>query len=293
VSDDIITQEFLDSLVDHRSKGVSGLMRVRNEEKTLKQSIESVINSLDELVIIYHDCTDNSVSILKKLAQKYNKICLYEYTLPVIPANTGGYVEGFNPCHSLANYYNYGLSKCKYNWFLKIDADQIYFENELSSLIDKVVRSNTTIYDNEYFCMVGFNVSVDKDNNVMVHMFEDIPLNGYHGDHFLTKIKRGSWFIIPRHTNGEYKQCEEYREPNINWNKFNFNVGGGFWYHMRFFKDTGEDFILTEEEITTVDKYLNFDYLRSRLCDKHTDENIHNIVKSFSANKKLLLREYF
>ena len=70
----LITQEFLNSLIVTRKYGVSGLMRVSNEEKTVRQSIESVINVVDELVIVYHNCIDNTVEILKNLALKYKKI---------------------------------------------------------------------------------------------------------------------------------------------------------------------------------------------------------------------------
>jgi len=281
-----ITQEFLDSLVSDREYGVSGLMRVSNEENTVRQSIESVINVVDELVVVYHNCKDKTVDILNDLSLKYKKISIFEYTQYVIPANTGGYVEGFNPSHSLANYYNYGLSKCRYNWFLKIDADQIYFEEELDKLFKKRQPKS-------YYCMVGYNVTVDASDNISVSTFEGIPLNGCHGDHFLTEIKLGSCFRMVRYDDGSYAQCEQYFEPNLYWYMFDFSIGGAFWYHVRYFKDRGIEFLLSDEEINTVSSSVYFKYLRSKLCDKYSDTKIRRIVRSFNKHKSKLLRSNF
>ena len=281
-----ITQEFLNSIVSTRKPGVSGLMRVSNEEKTVRQSIESVINVLDELIIIHHNCIDNTVNILNSLALKYTKIIIYEYTQYVIPANKGEYIEGFNKEHSLANYYNYGLSKCNYNWFLKIDADQIYFEDELKNLFNNRQSLN-------YYCMVGFNVTVDVNNNISVGSFDAVPINGHHGDHFFTEIKIDSCFSIPQYNNKLYSQCEQYYEPGINWDKFDFTIGSAFWYHIRYFKDRGINFTLSDEEIQTVDMFVNYNYLRSRLCNKFSNLKILKIVECFHKNKFKILRNKF
>ena len=42
-------------------KGVSGIMRVKNDGEFIAASIKSCIDALDELVVVYNDCTDNSV----------------------------------------------------------------------------------------------------------------------------------------------------------------------------------------------------------------------------------------
>lgn len=45
---------------------VTGIMRVRNEGVFIKNCVESCIDALDELIIVYNDCTDNSVEEIKK-----------------------------------------------------------------------------------------------------------------------------------------------------------------------------------------------------------------------------------
>ena len=49
-----------------RKLGISGLMRVKNEEKFLSLSIDSCIDALDELIICYQKSDDNSAEIIEK-----------------------------------------------------------------------------------------------------------------------------------------------------------------------------------------------------------------------------------
>lgn len=39
-------------------KTIAGIMRVKNEGSFVKDCIESCIDALDELIIVYNDCTD-------------------------------------------------------------------------------------------------------------------------------------------------------------------------------------------------------------------------------------------
>lgn len=125
----------------NRKKGISGILRVKNDAEFLQICIESCIDALDELIIVYNDCSDNSPQLLKNIAQKYsNKIKLYNY-LPHIKSHALTENEYLNlknnhidSIHLLSNYYNYALSKTSYEYVMKIDADQIYYTNELKRI---------------------------------------------------------------------------------------------------------------------------------------------------------------
>ena len=68
------------SFSQKRRCGVSGILRVKNDAEFLADSIESCIEALDELIIVYNDCTDQSPEIIKIKAKQYcNKIKYYEY----------------------------------------------------------------------------------------------------------------------------------------------------------------------------------------------------------------------
>lgn len=130
----LINMEINKSILD-RPVCVSGLMRVRNEEEYLEASIDSVIEALDELIICYHACTDQTPAILERKQKEYPvKIRLFHYT-PQIYSH-GLTLEEFDYVynlpddspHLLSTYYNYTLSKATYRYAVKIDADQIYFK---------------------------------------------------------------------------------------------------------------------------------------------------------------------
>ena len=49
---------------EHERMGVSGIMRVKNDAQFVQQSIDSCIDALDELIIVYNDCMDNSADLI-------------------------------------------------------------------------------------------------------------------------------------------------------------------------------------------------------------------------------------
>lgn len=52
-------------------KRVSGILRCKNDGMFIERCIESCIDALDELIIVYNDCSDNSEAEIKKMAVKY------------------------------------------------------------------------------------------------------------------------------------------------------------------------------------------------------------------------------
>lgn len=123
--------------------GVSGIMRVKNDSEFINTAVESCISALDELIIVYNDCSDNSPDIIETIKQKYPlKIKVYEYIPKIYSVNLTKEeyekVKNLPPDseHLLCNYYNFALSKVSYRYALKIDADQFYFTDELKEWCD-------------------------------------------------------------------------------------------------------------------------------------------------------------
>ncbi|CRF33650.1 hypothetical protein BRSU_1579 [Brachyspira suanatina] len=140
--DYVVKNEDLKILDEKRPLGISGHLRVKNEAMSLAQSIDSCIDALDELIVTYNTSEDNTEEILKEYQKKYpDKIKLYHYKPDIINyTSTEKELEEFKAkkmfyntesIHSLANYYNFGCIKIKYRYYLKIDADQIYFKDKL------------------------------------------------------------------------------------------------------------------------------------------------------------------
>lgn len=127
-----------ESFLERRAQGLSGILRVKDDADLLIPCIKSCINALDELIIVYNDCSDNSEEIIYKMAEIYpQKIKVYKYPYKVF-SNFESF-EDFNKANSLpedspnllCNYYNFALAKTTYKYAVKIDADQLYFTGVL------------------------------------------------------------------------------------------------------------------------------------------------------------------
>jgi len=135
---------------EHDKVGVSGIMRVKNDAQFVQQSIDSCIDALDELIIVYNDCTDNSAALIFEKQRQYpDKIKVYEYKYKIYSINLTkdeyDLAKKFpqDSPHLLCNYYNYALSKVSYRYAMKIDADQLYFTQKLLSICDIVREAST------------------------------------------------------------------------------------------------------------------------------------------------------
>ena len=125
------------------SKRVAGILRVKNDGMFIEKCVESCIDALDELIIIYNDCTDNSAEEIGKMAAKYShKIKTYEYPHHIYSMNLTK--EEFEMARNLpeghpsllSTYCNFALSMVTADYALKIDADQVYFTERLKSWCD-------------------------------------------------------------------------------------------------------------------------------------------------------------
>ena len=130
-------------LFRQRPIGVTGLLRVKNDAEFLALCIESCIDALDELIIVYQDCEDNSPEIIAQKQQKYpNKIRSFFYQPKVLSHNLSDEEFAYavklplNSIHLLCNYYNYALLKATFRYAVKIDADQIYFTQKFKTFCD-------------------------------------------------------------------------------------------------------------------------------------------------------------
>lgn len=96
--------------------GVSGLMRVKNEAEFIALSVESCIDALDELIIVFQDCQDNTPQIIDDLVKKYpTKISAYHYIHEIkshqLNDNEFDIISNLpqNSPELLATYYNFAL----------------------------------------------------------------------------------------------------------------------------------------------------------------------------------------
>ena len=192
------------NLNENLKQGVSGIMRVKNDAQFIEACVESCINALDELIIVYNDCSDNSPQVIEEMRSRYpDKIKVYEYKYKVYSINLtkeeyeyAKSLPGDSP-HLLCNYYNFALSKVTYQHAMKIDADQIYFTEKLKKTCD-IFRFDYTIdvkskilgfiiclfyrIINKLCCM--FNMYISIYNKEIKNLFK------YYKDYVLYKAKK-------------------------------------------------------------------------------------------------------
>lgn len=118
--------------------GLSGFMRAKNEELFIGHCIDSVINALDELIVVYNDCIDKTEEVLKlKQIQYPDKIKIFKYPYHILAFNLSHeeYEYACNlPKNSerlFASQCNFALDKIAFTHALVIDPDQLYFEDEI------------------------------------------------------------------------------------------------------------------------------------------------------------------
>lgn len=127
-------------MIDYGSlkPGVSGMMRVKDDAAFIPACNECCIDALDELVIVYNDCTDDSPRVIEEMRQKYpEKIHVFPYEHHIMALNLTREEYEFvkslpeDDPRLLRSYYNYALDKVRYQWAVKIDADQLYFTDRM------------------------------------------------------------------------------------------------------------------------------------------------------------------
>ncbi|MDP2652913.1 MAG: hypothetical protein Q8Q08_02655 [Candidatus Omnitrophota bacterium] len=110
-----------------RRPGLSGYMRLRNEADFVGQAIAAILPFLDELVIVYNNCSDETPAIAEGFRRSFpDKVKVYEYAPRVYHQSSAEYhdLPAESP-NSFVNQSNYALSKTTCRWAVKIDGDQV------------------------------------------------------------------------------------------------------------------------------------------------------------------------
>lgn len=101
-------------------------VRVKNEAKTLRASLDSILPAIQRGVIGYNDCDDGSEEIILEFCKQYPSFIPVKYPYKVIRENPT------KEENKLYSYYNYILNFIPKNeWFIKIDVDHIYDAKKL------------------------------------------------------------------------------------------------------------------------------------------------------------------
>lgn len=205
-----------------RNEGLSGFIRARNEGKFLAEAIESWLPLLDELIIVYNNCQDNTADIVDKYILKYpNKVRGFHYVPIVYPQGSDMYKTlGVASPHSLVNYYNFALSKTTKKWAVKIDGDLILVPEIIDILREKYFELSSSNPD-AYLPISGINIILQKNQ---FYVPSGSPFCGTNGDLCMFRVDNDTIFKKSEET--EYLELSKRHKLD---NLFAY-------YHLKFVK---------------------------------------------------------
>jgi hypothetical protein len=197
--------------------GISFILRARNEEAYLAQSLESLLGLTvpHEIVVILHKCTDQSKNIALSAQAKGQPIRIYEtdHNLSKAGYETLATPASYN--ESLASFYSKCFSLGQYNWLMKWDADFVaspelleFLNSELvldqvaplrylipCQMSEDVINKETYLFN----CLVGYKKYIFWETPAFVGGSEikDISARIFTIPHTVLKEywKEPAWFI--------------------------------------------------------------------------------------------------
>ncbi len=141
---------FLPALIER--KGISALLRVKNEEQKIFYCLQSIIQTFDEIILMDNQSEDATLDIAKKFKKEYdvdNKIKLFNYPFKITRFGDESKKIPANSVYSPAYYTNYVLSHCSFRYACRWDADMVLKKehlDEFRSLVEEINRKDCNIY---------------------------------------------------------------------------------------------------------------------------------------------------
>jgi hypothetical protein len=111
-------------------KRISAMLRVKDEEEFLDAAVRSIIDSVEQVVIVDNGSTDTTPAVIAALGADYpDKIRSYRYAPAIarVGIETWALLErgrGAWP-HLSGSYYNWCLRRCEHPYVLKWDGDMV------------------------------------------------------------------------------------------------------------------------------------------------------------------------
>jgi hypothetical protein len=121
-------------------KEISAMIRVKNEEEFLSAAVHSILELVDEVVLIDNLSSDTTPQIICELKAAYpEKVRTFSYPYEILKVGKETWDYSTNPAkrnspHLSANFYTWCLARCSRPYILKWDADMIALENFTHSL---------------------------------------------------------------------------------------------------------------------------------------------------------------
>lgn len=163
-----------------RKKGISAMLRVKNEEDNIKAVLLSCLKVFDEIVVVDNNSNDATlaiVSIVRSSSPSFaEKIKVFSYPFDVARCGQENYDCPEDSVHSLAYYYNYSLSLCSFSHIFKWDGDMIipaHMVDHFLSFKNSVLEGGCLSDSTSAMCGVPVGITVFKGHNGRYYLKKD------------------------------------------------------------------------------------------------------------------------
>ena len=113
----------------NRSPGLSGLVRLRDEEVWARLALESFVDWCDELIIVLNCCTDRTPEIVEAFrAEHPDKVKVFDYPHEIWPMGPGHADCPVDDPRASAAYYNFTQRKSSRWHVVKLDGDMVMMD---------------------------------------------------------------------------------------------------------------------------------------------------------------------
>lgn len=208
--------------VGDRRPGISGFVRTRNGADFVAAAIRSHAAYVDEIVVVYNQCTDGTEAILAGLQDELGpeKLKIVHYLPRVFPPGSDEHVaEPADSPHSVVNYSNFALACTTRQVAFKIDDDHVAMDGPFARMAADVHRDG--LAPGRMACFSGINLA--RDDQGRVGVFAATPLAG-NGDHGFFPVTPDAYFVHDR-------RYEDFRKRHFR----RVFVGFAYW-HLKFLK---------------------------------------------------------
>ena len=112
-------------------KQLSAMVRIKNEAEFLYPAVKSIIDQVEEVVLVDNQSTDASPAIMERLCREFpGKVFLYQYLYPIRKIGRDNWEYAANPDKQgspelSANYFNWCKDRCSRSYVLNWDGDMI------------------------------------------------------------------------------------------------------------------------------------------------------------------------
>lgn len=109
--------------------GLSGLVRLRDEEAWARLALESFVDWCDELVVVLNYCSDRTPEIVEEFCARHpDKTLVYQYPHKIWPLGPGHDLCPEGDPRASAALYNFTQSKSTYSHAVKLDGDMVMMD---------------------------------------------------------------------------------------------------------------------------------------------------------------------